>query len=181
MRNKPMPRYTRTSRFCRGPLQTVSMLQGEALHHWRKPRSGIKGAGRGLAPHPHIFSLQSNGDVDVDKITVGVIDQPCQQGICLHHTSCARERRPISGAPFLGPFARPQARPDRRNRSTPGATRVQRRHQGTATQGDPPRVPHRRAFSQSLRLAPQACGNALGSSHRTCANTSASRGPPRTH
>ena len=102
MRNKPVPRYTLTYRFCSGPLQSVSMLQGEALHHWRKPRPGIKGAGRGLAPHPHIFSLQSNGDVDVDKITVVVIDQPCQQGICLHHTSCARGRRPISGATFWG-------------------------------------------------------------------------------
>ena len=49
MRHKPVPRYTLTSRFCCGPLQTVSMLQGEALHHWRKPRPGIKGAGRGLA------------------------------------------------------------------------------------------------------------------------------------
>ena len=81
MRNKPVPRYTLTYRFCSGPLQSVSMLQGEALHHGRKPRPGIKGAGRCLAPHPHIFSLQSNGDVDVDKITVVVIDQPCQQGI----------------------------------------------------------------------------------------------------
>ena len=73
--------------------------QVEALR-WQ--RLCIMGAGRGLAPHPHIFSLQSNGDVDVDKITVVVIDQPCQQGICLHHTSCARGRRPISGAPFWG-------------------------------------------------------------------------------
>ena len=102
MRNKPVPRYTLTSRFCRGPMQTVFMLQGEALHHWRKPRLGMKGAGRGLAPHPHIFSLQSNGDVDVDKITAVVIGQPCQQDICWHHTSCARGRRPIPGATFWG-------------------------------------------------------------------------------
>ena len=49
MRNKPVPRYTLTYRFCSGSLQSVSMWQGEALHHWRKPRPGIKGAGRGLA------------------------------------------------------------------------------------------------------------------------------------
>ena len=33
MRNKPVPRYTLTYRFCSGSLQSVSMLQGEALHH----------------------------------------------------------------------------------------------------------------------------------------------------
>ena len=68
----------------------------------RWQRLCIMGASRGLALHPHIFSLQSNGDVDVDKITVVAIDQPCQQGICLHHTSCARGRLPISGATFWG-------------------------------------------------------------------------------
>ena len=49
MINKPVPRYTLTYRFCSGPLQSVSMLQGDALQHRRRPRPSIKGAGEGLA------------------------------------------------------------------------------------------------------------------------------------
>ena len=44
----------------------VLRAQVEALR-WQ--RLCIMGAGRGLAPHPHIFSSQSNGDEDVDKIS----------------------------------------------------------------------------------------------------------------
>ena len=46
---KSRPRYTLKYTLCRGSLHSVSMLQGEALHHGRKPRPCIKGASGGLA------------------------------------------------------------------------------------------------------------------------------------
>ena len=49
LRNKQTPWYTLTYRTCSGSSQSVCMWQGEALHHWRKPRLGMKGAGRGFA------------------------------------------------------------------------------------------------------------------------------------
>ena len=56
----------------------VLRAQVKALH-WQ--RLCFMGAGRGLATHPHMLSPQSNGDVDVDKITVSIIGQQVQQGI----------------------------------------------------------------------------------------------------
>ena len=48
----------------------VLRAQVKALH-WQ--RLCFMGAGRGLAPHTHMLSPQSNGDVDLDNIAVFII------------------------------------------------------------------------------------------------------------